>query len=207
MSLSTPEVPWCRSKPVRPPFIVGTQIKMFLFESESSQTLHRQQHSWNVPMSRNVASKKIGKMIHVTSRSSVIPLSESHNHSHRHQPQSPDPSHLSIDHLHLRSLINTPINSTCSLTLIVRSTVHYTEQYLTPYALTCVYLPLRLSSDTPVYIFQDFWFSSVDSRSPSTQTLVPCGNDKHISSCTDHRRYLFARYLPSRHSPLFLQFA
>ncbi len=58
----------------------------------------------------------------------------------RHQSQSPDPSHLSFDHLHLLSLINTPINSTCSLTLIVRSTVHYTDLYQTPYTLTCVLL-------------------------------------------------------------------
>ncbi len=36
--------PSCRSKPVRPLFIFGTQIKMFLIKSESSLTLHRQQH-------------------------------------------------------------------------------------------------------------------------------------------------------------------
>ncbi len=35
--------PSCCSKPVRPLFIFGTQIKIFLMESESSQTLHRQQ--------------------------------------------------------------------------------------------------------------------------------------------------------------------
>ncbi len=37
--------PSCRSKPVRPPFIFGTQIKNFLMESERSLTLHRQQGS------------------------------------------------------------------------------------------------------------------------------------------------------------------
>ncbi len=43
---------WCRSRPVRPLLIVRTQMKMFLFESEISQTLQRQQHNWNVSMSR-----------------------------------------------------------------------------------------------------------------------------------------------------------
>ncbi len=38
----------CRSKPVRPPFIFGTQIKIFLMISESFLTLHRQQHNWYV---------------------------------------------------------------------------------------------------------------------------------------------------------------
>ncbi len=37
--------PWCRSKPIRILFIFGTQIKIFLFESESSLTLLRQQGS------------------------------------------------------------------------------------------------------------------------------------------------------------------
>ncbi len=96
------------------------------------------------------------------------------SHRHRRQPQSPDPSLLSSDHLHLRSLINTR-----SLTLMVRSTVHYTEQYLTPYALT-------------------LWYSSVYSRtlgspailqrrlplSPAPRHSSPV-DDKHTSSCTD----------------------
>ncbi len=46
----------CRSKPVRPSFIFRTQIKMFLMKSESYLTLHRQQHNWNVPRSRNVVN-------------------------------------------------------------------------------------------------------------------------------------------------------
>ncbi len=37
--------PSCRSKPVRPSFIFGTQIKIFLMKSES---LHRQQRSYDV---------------------------------------------------------------------------------------------------------------------------------------------------------------
>ncbi len=34
---------FCHSKPVRPLFIFGTQIKIFLIKSESFLTLHRQQ--------------------------------------------------------------------------------------------------------------------------------------------------------------------
>ncbi len=36
--------PSCRFKPIRPSFILGTQIKIFWIESESSLTLHRQQY-------------------------------------------------------------------------------------------------------------------------------------------------------------------
>uniref|UniRef100_A0A8C1QX09 Uncharacterized protein n=1 Tax=Cyprinus carpio TaxID=7962 RepID=A0A8C1QX09_CYPCA len=46
------------------PFIYGTQIKIFLMESESSLTLHRQQHNFNVVQKH---SKDIGKTVHVTS--------------------------------------------------------------------------------------------------------------------------------------------
>ncbi len=51
--------PSCRSKPVRPSFIFGTQIKIFLIKSKSSLTLHRQQHNWNVPRSRNIARTSV----------------------------------------------------------------------------------------------------------------------------------------------------
>ncbi len=68
----------------------------------------------------------------------IIPVSESHSPSHRRQRQSPDHSHLSSNHPHLQLLISTPISTTRSLTLIVRSTVHYPEPYLTPWFLTCV---------------------------------------------------------------------
>ncbi len=51
--------PSCRSKPVRPSFIFGTQIKMFFMKSESYQTLHRQQCNWNVPRSRNVVNTSV----------------------------------------------------------------------------------------------------------------------------------------------------
>ncbi len=37
--------PSCRSKLVRPPFIFGTQIKIFLMQSESFPTLHGQQQN------------------------------------------------------------------------------------------------------------------------------------------------------------------
>ncbi len=39
-----------------PSFIFGTQIKIFLMKSESYQTLHRQQHNWNVPSPRNIVN-------------------------------------------------------------------------------------------------------------------------------------------------------
>ncbi len=42
--------PLCRS--IRPSFIFGTQIKIFLMKSKSFLTLHRRQHTWNVP--RNI---------------------------------------------------------------------------------------------------------------------------------------------------------
>ncbi len=41
------------------PFIFRTQIKMFLIKSEISQTLHRQQHNWNVPSYRNVINTSV----------------------------------------------------------------------------------------------------------------------------------------------------
>ncbi len=40
--------PSCCSKPVRPSFVFGTQIKIFLMKSESFLTLHRQQGSNHV---------------------------------------------------------------------------------------------------------------------------------------------------------------
>ncbi len=48
MKIVINHLPWWRSKPVRPSFIFGTQIKMFLIKSESSLTLHRQQCNWHV---------------------------------------------------------------------------------------------------------------------------------------------------------------
>ncbi len=124
-------------------------------------------------------------------------LSESHCHSHCRQPQPPvpnhlqlpDPSHLSFDHLHLRSLISTPIYSTCSLTLIVRSTVHYPERYLTathlPVFTYLIDLPanlLRLSLDTWLSIV----FSSELSRSPERSDSLPLWTRTVISLCTNH---------------------
>ncbi len=44
----------CRSKPMRPSFVIQTQIKIGLIKSESSLTLHRQQRNCNVPRSRNI---------------------------------------------------------------------------------------------------------------------------------------------------------
>ncbi len=142
-------------------------------------------------------------------RKSNITSSVSESHSHCRQPQSPDPRQLSFDHLQLLSLINTPTNSTRSLTLIVRSTVHHTEQYLTSFALTCVFLPFRLSSDSPVFtpglrVLQRF--SSVDSRSPQCPDFIPLWTISISVLAQIHRRYLFTRYSPARHSSLFQQF-
>ncbi len=50
--------PSCCSKPVRPSFIFGRQIKMFLIKSENYLTLHSQQRNLNVPRSRNVSVKQ-----------------------------------------------------------------------------------------------------------------------------------------------------
>ncbi len=44
---------------VRPLFIFGTEIKIFLMKSESSQTLHRQQRNCNVPSPRNAARTSV----------------------------------------------------------------------------------------------------------------------------------------------------
>ncbi len=116
-----------------------------------------------------------------------------HCHSHCRQPQPPvpnhlqlpDPSHLSFDHLHLRSLISTPINSTRSLTRIVRSTVHYPERY----TLTCVYLPPRLTCNL-LRLSLDTWlsirFSSELSRSPERSDSLPLWTRTVLSSCTNH---------------------
>ncbi len=57
--------PSCRSKPLRSPFIFGTQIKIFLMKSESFLTLHRQQ--WNYPVQDPERYKDIVKIVHVTS--------------------------------------------------------------------------------------------------------------------------------------------
>ncbi len=50
--------PSCRSKPVRPWFIFGTQIKIFM-KSKSFLTLHRQQCNWNVHRPRNIVSTSL----------------------------------------------------------------------------------------------------------------------------------------------------
>ncbi len=60
----------------------------------------------------------------------AITVSESHSPSHRRPRQSPDQSPEFWSPAPAL-LISTSINTTCSLTLIVRSTVHYPEQYLT----------------------------------------------------------------------------
>ncbi len=63
------------------------------------------------------------------------------HHSHQH-PHSPDPNHLITDSPHLPQLIKLPfIKAHSTHMLLVRSTVHYPELYLTLYLLTCVYLP------------------------------------------------------------------
>ncbi len=45
---------------------------MFLFEPKSFQTLHRQQHNWNVPMSWNVATTYVQRH-HAGSGSALVP--------------------------------------------------------------------------------------------------------------------------------------
>ncbi len=116
-------------------------------------------------------------------------LSESHCHSHCRQPQPPvpnhlqlpDPSHLSFDHLHLRSLISTPINSTHSLTLIVRSMVHDPERYL-----TATHLPVfTYLLDLPEISCDYPWTPGSPSDSPanspahpSVRTPFPCGQEQ-----------------------------
>ncbi len=116
-------------------------------------------------------------------------MSESHCHCHSHcrQPQPPvpnhlqlpDPSHLSFDHL--RSLISTPVNSTRSLTLIVRSMVHYPERYM-----TATYLPVfTYLLDLPAITCDYPWTPGSPSDSPanspahpSVRTPFPCGQEQ-----------------------------
>ncbi len=50
---------------VRPSFIFGIQMKIFLMKSESFLTIHRQQSNWHVRGQKD--SKEIIKIIHVTS--------------------------------------------------------------------------------------------------------------------------------------------
>ncbi len=76
-----------------------------------------------------------------------------HSPSHRRPRQSPDHSHLNSNHPHLQLLISTSISTTRSLILIVRSMVHYPEQYLTHLSLVpstnlyyCLPEPLQRSS-------------------------------------------------------------
>ncbi len=57
--------PSFRSKPVRPSFIFGTQIKIFLMKSESFLILHRQQATDTVKAQKG--GKDIVKKVHVTS--------------------------------------------------------------------------------------------------------------------------------------------
>ncbi len=40
--------PSCRSKPIRPSLIFGTQIEIFEMKSESLLTFHRQQHNYHI---------------------------------------------------------------------------------------------------------------------------------------------------------------
>ncbi len=111
-----------------------------------------------------------------------LAVSESHSLSHRRQQQSPDHCHLSSNHPNLQPLI-----STRSLTLIVRSTVHYPEQYLTLFYLNCDLLTL-LSPRTPPAILQCVSCFPVlpSSTIPEKESLIsslPChiGLDHHTS--------------------------
>ncbi len=57
--------PWCLSKPVRPLFIVGTQIKIFLMKSESSDPPIDSKGPYMVKVQKS--TKMIEKVVHVTS--------------------------------------------------------------------------------------------------------------------------------------------
>ncbi len=74
----------------------------------------------------------------------MLRLSGIHSHSHRPQ-QSPDHNHLNTDHPHLQPSISTPSNTRFTQTLIVRSTVHYPEQFPDP---VCIYLCRLTFSDS-----------------------------------------------------------
>ncbi len=90
---------------------------------------------------------------HRVRASGATPGGGGHSPSHRRPRQSPDHSHLNSNHPHLQLLISTSISTTRSLTLIVRSTVHYPEQCLTHLSLVpstnlyyCLPEPLQRSS-------------------------------------------------------------
>ncbi len=83
-------------------------------------------------------------------------------HSHlSHRPkQSPDHNHLNTDHPNLQPSISTLSNTRFTQTLIVRSTVHYPEQFPDP---VCTYLciltfqnpddlPVMLQRSTPLFL-------------------------------------------------------
>ncbi len=141
-------------------------------------------------------------------------MSESHCHSHCRQPQPPvhnhlqlpDPSHLSFDHLHLRSLISTPINSTRSLTLIVWSTVHYPERYL-----TATHLPVfTYLLDLPAISCDYPWTPGSPSDSPANSPAhpsvgLPSPVDKNSSQFVhEPPGFSLPRYSPSLPSPYSL---
>ncbi len=59
--------PSCCSKPVRPSFVFGTQIKIFLMKSESFLTLYRQQRSYygqGTERNQGLKKKKKSKSVH-----------------------------------------------------------------------------------------------------------------------------------------------
>ncbi len=58
--------PSCRSKPIRPSFIFGTQIKSILMKSESFLTLHIDGNG-TTTFKAQKRSKDIIKIVHVTS--------------------------------------------------------------------------------------------------------------------------------------------
>ncbi len=139
-------------------------------------------------------------------KSDKLLLSESHSHSLRRQPQSPDPSHLSSDHLHLLSHQHS-YKLHNSLTLIVRSTVNYTDPCQTPYTLTCVCVLPRLSCDSPKDIpglQRCHRSSSVDPCSPEhpDTTLLWTRRISVPALCTCILPS--PRYSPAHHSPISL---
>ncbi len=55
----------CSSKPVRPSFFFGTQIKIFFMKSDSFRTLHRQQRNWNMLWSKKGVKFNLKVLKHV----------------------------------------------------------------------------------------------------------------------------------------------
>ncbi len=115
-------------------------------------------------------------------------------------------NHLSSDSPHLSSAINSPHKSQLR-PVPSPSGLWFTILNSTwlPMHLTCVYLPYRLSIDSPAYLpgllcFQRF--ASIDSRSPERPDSLPLWTKRISGLARITWIYLCSRYSPARHSPL-----